>query len=65
MIIADMIPMVISILGRERPLLAPTRISSLECTNNNNNNRSLFHLYLTQCCQGVIEYQCLVLFLLL
>lgn len=47
---AGMIPMVISILDRERPLLAPTQISSLECThnnNNNNNNRSMIHLHHT------------------
>lgn len=33
---ADMIPIVISILGRVRLLVAPIRISSLECTRNNN-----------------------------
>lgn len=40
---AGMIPMVISILDRERPLQAPIQISSLECTHNNNNsnNRSM------------------------
>lgn len=40
---ADMIPMVISILDRELPLLAPTQISSLECTHNN--NKSVIHLH--------------------
>lgn len=40
---AGMIPMVISILDRERPLQAPTQISSLECTHNN--NRSVIHLH--------------------
>lgn len=33
---ADMIPMVISILARELPLVDPTQISSLECTHSNN-----------------------------
>lgn len=42
---AGMIPMVISILARERPLLAHTQISSLECTHNN--NRSMIHLHYT------------------
>lgn len=47
---ADMIPMVISILDRELPLLAPTQISSLECTHNN--NRSVIHLHFTHYCQN-------------
>lgn len=47
---ADMIPMVISILDRELPLLAPTQISSLECTHNNN-NKSVIHLHYTHYCQ--------------
>lgn len=47
---ADMIPMVISILDRELPLLAPTQISSLECTHNN--NRSMIHLHCTHYCQN-------------
>lgn len=33
---ADMIPIVISILGRVRLLVVPIQISSLECTRNNN-----------------------------
>lgn len=32
---SGMIPMVISILDREHPLLVHTQISSLECTHNN------------------------------
>lgn len=42
---SDMIPMVISILDRELPLLAPTQISSLECTHNS--NRLVIHLHHT------------------
>lgn len=41
---AGMIPMVISMLDRERPLEAPTKISSLECTHN---NRSMIYLHYT------------------
>lgn len=42
---SDMIPMVISILDRELPLLALTQISSLECTHNS--NRLVIHLHHT------------------